>query len=627
VDAEISHGVTGERGERAAEHAASYDEALAAGRDPLPVPADDAEGLSALLAARASLQMRERVWPRSVRMENSEPGTSSSGTAVFGRFRIVRELGQGGFGVVFLAIDPELGRSVALKVPRGEVLLDPESRRRFVREASAAAGLDHPNIVPLYEAGEVGPVCYMASAFREGPTLAAWLRDRGEPVPPCLAAQILAPLADAMEHAHERGVLHRDLKPSNVLLHRPRPDGPGVDPATPGDLRSSNGQDQETRAQREPEPATGDEPEFIARIIDFGLARLMDRVTEEATASYAAMGSAPYMAPEQVEGKKVGPATDVYGLGTILYSMLCLRPPHRGTNDPDTLRRVVADEPIRPRHGFREIPRDLEAICLKCLEKDPARRYRSARELADDLGRFLAGEPTRARPLSRWDIIRRKARQHPAAVAVLAVVAACAMIVLVGRRSYEARLEGAWRLSQQEHVGARARESENQRHLQYVRDIRQADQLIRAGRAPLARQILMQHRPRPGEDDLREFAWYHLLGECRTQRRTLTGHRDDVYYVEFSPHGDLLASAGKDGFIRIWSPTTSQLTRCIKASETEVNVAAFSPDGKTLATVDDEGMLKLWEVATGRRLLDQPAHKHDAVIARFTPDGRKIMTG
>jgi serine/threonine protein kinase len=596
----MSHGVTDECDDRIAELAASYDEALAEGRDPLPVPADDPEALSVLLAAQASLQVLERIWPRSVKMENPETGSPSSSTAVFGRFQIIRELGQGGFGVVFLAIDPELGRPVALKIPRAEVLLDPESRERFVREARAAAGLDHPNIVPLYEAGEVGPVCYLASAYCEGPTLAAWLRDRREPVPPHWAARILAPLAEAMHLAHERGVLHRDLKPGNVLLHHPRPDGPGVGPATPEDPRSSDGRDQETPALREPQPATGDEPEFIARIIDFGLARLMDRATEDVTASYAVMGSAPYIAPEQVEGKKVGPATDVYGLGTILYSMLCRRPPHRGTNDPDTLRRVIADEPVPPRHGRPEIPRDLEAICMRCLEKDPARRYRSARDLADDLGRFLSGEPTKARPPNRWERARRTARRHPAILVVLAVVAACAVVLLVGRSGYEARLEGSRRLARQKDSEARARESEKQRRLRYVRDIRQADQLIRAGRAPLAKRILMEHRPRPGEDDSREFTWYHLLRRCQTQQRTLTGHSGDVYHVEFSPRGDRLASAGKDGFIRISNTTSWELVRSIKGSDTEVNAAAFSPDGKTLATVDDDGRLKLWEVATGR---------------------------
>ena len=182
------------------------------------------DGLDALLAAQASLQMLERVWPRSEKLGPANLGAIDAVPAAFGRFRIIRELGRGGFGVVFLALDPDLGRPVALKIPQAEVLLDPESRRRFIREARAAASLDHPNLVPLYEAGEVGPVCYLASAYCEGPTLAAWLRDRRTPVSPQMAAQLLAPLVDAMHHAHERGVLHRDLKPSNILLHRPGTD-------------------------------------------------------------------------------------------------------------------------------------------------------------------------------------------------------------------------------------------------------------------------------------------------------------------------------------------------------------------------------------------------------------------
>ena len=423
VGDEMSNELSGAGEERVAERAASFDAALAAGRDPLPVPADDPEELSAILTAQASLQMLERVWPRSAKMEDSEPESPSPTPAVFGRFQIIRELGRGGFGVVFLALDPDLGRQVALKVPLGGPLLDPEARRWFVREARAAAALDHPNLVPLYEAGEVGPVCYLASAYCEGPSLAAWLRDRHDPIPPRLAAQVLAPLADAMQHAHERGVLHRDLKPSNVLFHHPGPAGPGPD----------------ARQEGETEPASGDQPEFIPRIVDFGLARLMDQVGEEMTASFPAMGTAPYMAPEQVEGRKVGPATDVYGLGTILYSMLCRRPPHH-TGRPTTRTPSAASWPTS-RSDRRCRARDplalnLEAICLKCLEKDPARRYRSDRDLADDLGRFLAGAPTIARPISaparawRAATPRRPRRGWPS----LASVGALALAVLVGAR-------------------------------------------------------------------------------------------------------------------------------------------------------------------------------------------------
>ena len=215
-----------------------------------------------------------------------------------------------------------------LKVPRGEVLLDPESRERFVREARAVAGLDHPNIVPLYEAGEVGPVCYLASAYCEGPTLAAWLRRSPGacPAPPGRADPRLA----GRRHAPCPRAWHPPSRSEALECPAPSP-WPAIG------SRPGNATDHHEPASRRSHPKRADEPEFVARIIDFGLARLMDRATEEATASFAAMGSAPYMAPEQVEGKKVGPATDVYGLGAILYSMLCGRPPHRGNQRPGHL--------------------------------------------------------------------------------------------------------------------------------------------------------------------------------------------------------------------------------------------------------------------------------------------------
>ena len=254
------------------------------------------------------------------------------------------------WGSCFSRHDPLLERDVALKIPRPEALLTPGLRRRFAVEAQAAARLTHPNVVAVYEVGEAGPVCYIAAAFCDGPNLATWLADQS-PLPAKLAARIVLELAAGIAYAHQRGVLHRDLKPSNVLL--------------------------ETRGVTSQLVAAALDSEhellFTPKITDFGLAHVEDLAGCE-TRTGLVMGTPSYMAPEQAEGRTrdIGPTTDVYGLGAILYELLTGRAVFRGTNDADTLHRVVRQEPEPPRRRRREVPRDLEAIALKCLEKSPA---------------------------------------------------------------------------------------------------------------------------------------------------------------------------------------------------------------------------------------------------------------
>ncbi len=299
-----------------------------------------------------------------------ESGNAADGTdrkqerPLLGRFEVIDDLGSGGFGFVVHARDRLLGRDVALKMPLPERLLAPENVRRFLREARAAARLDHPHIVRVYDAGELGPLGYfIASEYCPGPSLRRWLRAQNKQVPARLAARWIAALADAVQHAHDRGILHRDIKPDNVIL------------------------------------AGGPEPEtFVPRLTDFGLAKMVAEVGDE-TRSEARLGTPLYMAPEQAAGRprEVGPATDVYALGSTLHELLTGRPPLRGETEAETLRLILEAEPPSPRSLRPSLPRDLETIVRKCLQKEPARRYASAEALSGDLRRFLEGRPILAR--------------------------------------------------------------------------------------------------------------------------------------------------------------------------------------------------------------------------------------
>jgi WD40 repeat protein len=334
------------------------------------------------------------------------------------------------------------------------------------------------------------------------------------------------------------------------------------------------------------------------------------------------------MAPEQAQGKlkEIGPATDVYGLGSLLYELIGGQPPFQGGTQLETLRLVVSEEPVPPRRLRPDVPRDLESIVLKCLEKAPVHRYPTARALAQDLERFLTGRPTLARPPGRFERARRWARRHPTPLLGVLVLALFGAVVLGGRAWYGAQLEASSRLAEQWDDVARQRER-TVRQVQYVADIRQADRLIRSFQLRIADDLLERHRPGAGEDDRRDFAWHHLRRRIHTERRTLRGHEGDVYFAEFSPRGDLLATAGKNGTVRIWSTRSWQLARTIPSQGTEVNVATFSPDGQFLATVGDDGKFNIWSLTTGRCVLERAAHSGPAVIARFAPDGKTVITG
>jgi tetratricopeptide (TPR) repeat protein/tRNA A-37 threonylcarbamoyl transferase component Bud32 len=330
---------------------------------------------------------------------DAAPPVDDAGRPEVPGYEVLGELGRGGMGVVYKARDTRLGRLVALKMVLHADHAGAAERDRFRREARAVASLQHPHIVQVYETGEADGCPFLSLEFCANGSLAARLD--GTPWPAARAAELVETLARAVHAAHRAGVVHRDLKPANVLL-------------------------------------TADD---TPKLTDFGLAKRLDAERGQ-TRTGAVLGTPSYMAPEQASGggATAGPAADVYALGAILYELLAGRPPFKAATPLETVLQVVGDDPVPPSRLQRRLPRDLETVCLKCLDKSPARRYGSAEALADDLRRFQAGEPVRARPARLWERGVKWARRRPAAAALLAVSLLAVASLLGLGLAYQARL-------------------------------------------------------------------------------------------------------------------------------------------------------------------------------------------
>ena len=316
----------------------------------------------------------------------------------FGGYELIEELGRGGMGVVFKAHQKSLNRIVALKMILLGQLASPEDVQRFRREAESAARLEHPNIVPIYEVGEHEGQPYFTMKMIEGGSLADHLDHFKKN--PRVAARLMATAARAVRYAHQRGILHRDLKPANILLDR----------------------------DKQP------------HITDFGLAKRLDG-NEPQTTTVGLAGTLAYLAPERTTGQAslLSWSVDVYGMGAVLYELLTRRPPFRGRTPLETLRLVQETEPDHPRKWNPDVDADLSTICLKCLEKDPGKRYEAAKPLSEDLENWLEGRPILARPVGSAARLWRWCKRNRLAAALIGSGAALVVLVLLSLAEQNAR--------------------------------------------------------------------------------------------------------------------------------------------------------------------------------------------
>jgi len=526
------------------------------------------------------LRQSVHVGPAGQALPATLPGPApypSEGWPSLPGYEILGPLGRGGMGVVFKARQLRLNRLVALKQLR---CADARESARARTEAEALARFQHPNIVQIHEVIEHEGQAYLALELVEGGGLDKKLE--GKPLPPYEAAALLQILARAVEYAHVQGIVHRDLKPANILL---RTDG-------------------------------------IPKITDFGLAKLLANAGGD-TQDGDILGTPTYMAPEQAGGKvqDIGPATDVYSLGVLLYEMLTGHVPFQGVSTLDTLLQVRTQDPVPPRRLLPRIPRDLETICLKCLQKERHRRYEGAGPLAEDLSRFLVGKPIRARPTPAWERAWKLARRWPAVTALSAVVVVMAVVGL-------ALVSWQWR--QAERRRERAEEAEARLALRQGQALCEQGEIGR-GVLWLARSLERAASAgaagldRPLRVNLNEWG-----RQLRPPGARLTNPAP-ILTMAFNPTGRLLLAGGKDGRVHYWEvanarKTETVLTAAFARLGSWVGVVEFSPDGRLVATTGDVSVT-LWDAARHQPVGPPLLHPWGMIWGMaFLPDGKRLAS-
>jgi tRNA A-37 threonylcarbamoyl transferase component Bud32 len=590
-----------------------------------------------LCASCPELLEEVRQWIETLRSQEAPAGTSVQGadstsdrvTVVKGPvaagarpvptipgYEVLSELGHGGMGVVYKARQIKANRVVALKMILARQHASPEQKQRFQIEAEAVARLTHSHIVQLYEVGECDDLLFFSLEFCGGGSLDRRLK--AGPLPAKAAAALIEKLARAIHYAHLQGVVHRDLKPANVLL-------------------SADG-----------------EP----KISDFGLAKRLD--TDGGVSQTGdLLGTPSYMAPEQAAGKthQVGPSVDVYALGAILYELLTGRPPFRAATQFETLQQVQEQEPAPPSSLNPGTPRDLETICLKCLHKDPRRRYGSAVALADDLGHFLAGRPIQARPVGRLERSWKWVRRHPALAALAAVCAAAAGTILVGSLLFARQVqhERDWALKKQkeaEDERQHAQSAEKQAAAESVRAQQNESQALHQlrltetsryiGLVNLAQREMAVHNFGHARTILDGCAW----DQCRFEHRYLQALNERRCQVLYGPasqdkvavpgrtwgvvfldrDGLRLATAGSAPTVTIWDLIRGEPVLTLQGHRGEVHGLAFHAGSRRLASAGADGTVRLWDADTGQLLRTLLGHRGAVRSVSFSPDGERLAT-